>query len=281
MSNTIIIPSVFSDAINAKLGTKLRFGEVSFNATELVPDIKNAGDTMHFPKIKRTATTSTVTKGTALVPAELDMSDSIATVKYIGSAFRIYDKDKAQVKGTLTDKIVEQVSDAMCKQIDSDLSAEALANAVFKSVVAGATAITSAELQTAIDNFGDDVDTDSFAGIVISPKLRSCFAGMTEFTNTALTYKHDDNGIVVNGCIGYYFGIPVIITSNGTWDSTNNEAITYILKKNALGYVFQKDITVEESRQALLLATDVVSASLYATKLLDDKGVVVCKKTVA
>ena len=57
---TIFIPEIFSDAVNVKLGTTLRFGSVAFDATSLVPEIKNAGDTMHFPKLKRTATVETV-----------------------------------------------------------------------------------------------------------------------------------------------------------------------------------------------------------------------------
>lgn len=278
MANTIFIPDIFADAVNEKLGTTLRFGSVAFDATSLVSDIKSAGDTMHFPKLKRTATVETVVKGTALTPATIDMTDSTAVIKYIGSAFRVYDSEKAQIKGTVLDKIVEQVSTAMAKQIDTDLAAAA-DTAVFKSATAAVDKITSAELQSGIDNFGDNVDTDSFAAIVINPKLRSSFVGMPEFVNTALTYQSNGNAIVKNGIIGHYFGIPVIVTSNGT--VTNGECKTYIVKKDALGYVFQKNITLEESRQALLLATDVVASSLYSTKLLDDSGIVVCRKTIA
>lgn len=276
----IFIPEIFANAVNEKLGTTLRFGSVAFDATFLVSDIKSAGDTMHFPKLKRTATVETVVKGTPLTPATIDMTDSTAVIKYIGSAFRVYDSEKAQIKGTVLDKIVEQVSTAMAKQIDTDLAAAA-DTAVFKSATAAADKITSAELQSGIDNFGDNVDTDSFAAIVINPKLRSSFVGMDEFVNTAKTYQTAGNAIVQNGIIGHYFGIPVIVTSNGTWDTTKLEAKTYIIKKDALGYVFQKNITLEEDRQALLLATDVVASSLYSTKLLDDSGIVVCRKTVA
>lgn len=281
MSNTIFIPEIFADAVNEKLGTTLRFGSVAFNATSLVPEIMNAGDKMHFPKLKRTATVEDVVKGTALTPATIDMSDDEATIKYVGSAFRVYDSEKAQIKGAVLDNVVKQVSDAMAKKIDTDLSGAIDTDVVYKTATASETSITSAELQSAIDNFGDNVDTDSFAAIIINSKLRSAFAGMTEFTNTALTYQSDGNGIVHNGIIGHYFGIPVIVTNNGTYDSTKSECKTYIVKKNALGYVFQKAINLEEQRNALLLATDVVASSLYSTKLLDDTGVVVCRKTIA
>lgn len=277
----IFTPAIFSDAVNEKLGTTLRFGSVAFDATALCPEIVSAGDSVHFPKIQRTATVQTVVKGTPLTPAVISMKDSAATIKYIGSAFRIYDSEVAQIKGTVSDKIILQVADAMAKQIDTDLASAIDTDVVYKSTVAGATAITSAELQKGFDNFGDDVDTDSFAAIIINSRLRSAFMGMNEFTSTNLTYQAGGNGLVANGLIGYYFGVPVIVTNNGTWDATANECKTYIVKKDALGYVFQKNVTLEEDRQALLLATDVVASSLYATKLLDDTGVVLCRKTVA
>lgn len=277
----IFIPEIFANAVNEKLTTTLRFGSVAFNATSLVPEILTAGDTMHFPKIQRTATVETVVKGTPLTPAVISMADDTATIKYIGSAFRVYDSERTQIKGAVQDKIITQVTDAMAKQIDTDLSAAIDSDAVYKSAVASTTSITSDELQAGIDNFGDDVDTDTFAAIIINSRLRSSFVGMNEFVNTALTYQTNGNAIVRNGIIGHYFGIPVIVTNNGTYDSTASECKTYIVKRDALGYVFQKNVTLEEDRQALLLATDIVASSLYATKLLDDKGVIICRKTVA
>ena len=46
-----------------------------------------------------------------------------------------------------------------------------------------------------------------------------------------------------------------------------------IVKKNALGYVYQKSATVEEEREGKLLATDLIASELYATKLVNANGV--------
>ena len=276
---TLFIPQVFSDAVNEKLGTSLKWGSISVDATSMVPEIKNYGDTVHFPKIKRTAIITTPVKGTPMTPAELDMSDSTASIKYVASPFRVYDIDKAQVKGDVQNRVIEQISDAMAKQIDTDLAAEA-DKTVFKTATAAVNAITSAELQSGFDNFGDNVDTDTFAAIVINPCLSSAFVGMSEFVNTALTYQTNGNGIVKNNIIGYYFGVPVICTANGTYDSTAKECKTYIVKKDALSYIFQKNITYNEAYNPLLLATDISASSLYAVKLLDETGIVVLRKTV-
>lgn len=276
----LFIPELFSDAVNVKLGTSLRWGSISVDATSMVPEIKSYGDTVHFPKLKRTAIVTVPVKGTPMTPAEIDMSDSTATVKYIASPFRVYDKDQAQIKGSVQNLVINQIGDAMAKQIDTDLATEA-DTAVFKTATAAVDKITSAELQSGFDNFGDDVDTDEFAAIVINPKLRSSFVGMPEFVNTALTYQTNGNGIVKNGIIGHYFGVPVICTSNGTFDSTKAEAKTYLVKKNALSYIFQKNIAYKEEYKTMELCTDISASTLYAVKLLDDTGIVVLRKTVA
>ena len=39
-----------------------------------------------------------------------------------------------------------------------------------------------------------------------------------------------------------------MVSNNGTYDDAKKECKTYLIKKDALAYVFQKDITVEEER---------------------------------
>ena len=62
---------------------------------------------------------------------------------------------------------------------------------------------------------------------------------------------------------------------------TAKESKTYIVKRETLGYVFQRNINIEEERESKLLATDIIASSLYAVKLLDTDGAVVLRKTVA
>ena len=75
--------------------------------------------------------------------------------------------------------------------------------------------------------------------------------------------------------------IPVIICDNNTCDTDKKECKTYLVRKNALGVIWQKEITVEEEREGKLLATDLIASDLYAVKLMDTKGCVVLRKTIA
>lgn len=157
----ILIPAVFSDAVNAKLDTTLRIGRVAFDATSAVSDIIQYGNTIHFPKLNRVVTASEVTKGTALTPAAIDMTDTSATVKQVAASARVYDSEAAQIKGAVLDQMVAQVAEAMAKKIDSDLVTAVDTDATYKEAVAGAEAVTSTEMIGALGCFGDDVDTEA------------------------------------------------------------------------------------------------------------------------
>lgn len=277
----LIISKVFADAINSKLGVALRIANVAFDATSLAPEIMSAGDEVHFPSFDRIDDAETVTKGTALTAEELAMSDNKATIKQIGKAVRIYDKDAKQIKGAVMDRMTEQVVQVMQKAIDGDLVTAMDTDAVKKEVTASGDSITSAELMAGIGLFGDDIDTNSFAGIIINSRLYPILVAMPEFTSLEKTYTNARNGLVSNGICGFWLGIPCIVCNDNTYDSTAKECKTYIVKKDSLGYIFQQDISVEEEREAKLLATDIVASSLYATKLIDKDGVVILRKTIA
>lgn len=279
----LIIPEVFADAVNAKLDTTLRIGRVAFNATPNVAEVMQYGNTVHFPKLKRTVTASEVTDENPLTPSRIDMDDMSAPIKQVAGATRVLDKEAAQIKGPVMDAMVEQVATAMAKYIDGDLVAAMDADAVYKQVTAAADAITADELMSGIGCFGDDVNTASYAGIIINSRLLPSFLKMDAFTSVEKTFNkaEQSNGVIVDGVIGYFIGIPVIMCNNGTYDETAKECKTYIVKREALGYVFQRNIRIEEEREAKRLATDIVASSLYATKLLDTDGAVVLRKTVA
>lgn len=279
----IVVPELFSDATNAAMDHHIRIGKVAFDATELVPDIRTCGDKIHFPTIDRVATGTTMTKGTALVPAELSMTDNEAEIKQTGSAIRIYDKDAIQVKGAVVDQLAIQVGEAMADAIDKHLVKEMDDNAVYKVATASGTEVAYVEIEAGFDVFGDDVDVQSYAGIIINSRLRKSFMAMPQFTKIDYTFAKVGNGVGdAEGIIGYWNGIiPVIVCDNDTYDTVKSECKTYIVKKKALGIIKQKDATTEEERESLKKATLLSADELYAVKLLNTKGVCILRKTIA
>ncbi len=271
----IIVPEIFADVVNKRLGVKLRASRLATDCTSMAPDIRTCGDTIHFPVIKRITNADVVTKGTALVPDDVDMEDSVAKVEQVGKAIRIYWKDNTQVKDELKNKIAIQVADALAKSVDTDIVNEILTAKYVDDTV---TNLTETVVDEAFDVFGDDVDNDSFAGILISSKLRKSFMAMDAFTSIMKTNAANGNGIVKDGIIGYWNGtIPVYVSDNGTYDETNHKAVLAIVKKGALGVIWQQEPEITESPEALLLADVLVASELYATKLIDDAGISLLK----
>ena len=204
------------------------------------------------------------------------MTDAEAEIKQVAKSVRIFDKDQAQVKSALKDKMAEQLGQAMAKAVDKDLVEEMKENAVYQENI---TELTAGAIESAFDVFGDDVDNDSFAGIVINSALRPIISVMDEFVSAAKTNTAEGNGIVRDGIIGLWNNIPVILSNNGTsgtisvGGSGKDAKMLFIVKKDALGYVYQKEAQVEEEREGKLLATDLIASELYAVKLVKSNGV--------
>ena len=272
----IIVPEVFADAVNSAMGVALRVGRVATDFTEMVEEITQYGDSVHFPVIDRISDAEAVTKGVAIVPDTVSMTDAEAEVKQVAKSVRIFDKDQAQVKSALKDKMAQQLGESMAKAVDKDLVEEMKENAVYQENV---TELTANAIENAFNVFGDDVDSDSFAGIVINSALRPIINGMDEFTSAEKTNTAEGNGIVRDGIIGLWNNIPVILSNNGTSgkitvsNAEKDAKMLFIVKKDALGYVYQKQAQVEEEREGKLLATDLIASELYAVKLVKTNGV--------
>lgn len=267
---SLVIPEVFADAVNQSMDVSLRVGKLATDYTDMVEDITTCGDTVHFPTIDRISDADTVTKGTALVPDEVNMSDAKAEIKQVGKSVRIYDKDGIQVKGKLKDRLAEQLGQSMAKAVDIDLVMSIRNEAVYKRDVMGG--LTVNDIDAVMDVFGDQMDNEDFAGILINSQLRRDIVRMDEFTSIEKTYAKSGNGMVKDGVIGYWAGsIPVVMSDNGT--AYDDKLLFAAIKKDALGVVWQKQATTEEEREAKLLATDLVANELYATKLVHTDGV--------
>lgn len=277
----LVIPEIFADAINEKMRLNLKAGTVAVDATNLVSEIRNAGDTVHFPILNRISDAKDLEDGVKIVPERVSMSDSSAVIKEIGNGVRVLDKEEIQIKGGAMDKLVIQLAQSMAKKIDASLIDSMDAEAVYKVATQSATSLAISEMNAAIAKFGDQIDSDTFACWIINSRIVPDLMNMDAFVSTSKTYAQDGNGIVKNGIVGYLYNVPVMVSDNNTFDEEKSECKTYLIKKDALGYVFQKDIQVEEARQADLRATDIFTTALYATKLLDAQGVVILRKTIA
>lgn len=98
-----------------------------------------------------------------------------------------------------------------------------------------------------------------------------------------MTYTARNNGIVVGQVCGFYRGIPVFLTDNGTRPSVSStyECRTILLKKHGLGYALKKAVQFREAYDPTSFYTTVTADTYAAEKVLDTDKVAWIGKTTA
>jgi len=274
----LIKPEIYAPIVTEKFKGKVVVEQL---ATDLGVLTGNVGDTVSFPTFKRIGDAVEMAKGDEIGVEELTQAESKATIKQVAKGVRIFDIDDLTALGNFIENGAMQQAKVFSRKIDEDLIAEC-DKTTLKVATSSGTAITANELNLGLVAFGDEQDTEDMAGIVINSMLSASFYSMPEFVDSQKTYNgQNGNGIVRNGLIGHFRGIPVFVSDKGTLDSTLSECKTYIIKKNALGKMYKRGINIEPERKAALKATDLYGDVIYAVKLLDDEGVVVLRKTIA
>lgn len=279
----LIIEKVMADIINERLPFALKLGQYCTNYTNMIPAISEKGGEVIFPKFLRNCDTTDMSKtGTELTPAEIDMASASAPIRVTGSSYRIYDKDQAQISTDVISKMSEQLISVMAIDVDESLSKSILSEVKKVFPCEFADAITDEELLLAYSLFGDSINASDFSCLAINSRLIPSFLRSEMFVSKSKTFTQDGSGIAEDNILGYWLNIPVVVTNNSlTYDSEKKEVVSAFIKKGSVGFVLQKNVTLEQERMAKLLATDLVVSDMYSTLCLEPDDIVLIRKTVA
>lgn len=274
-----IKPEVFTDIVTEKIKGKVVVSNLADDLGVLSGDV---GDTVSFPIFEAIGEAKELTKGQGIDEAELSQVDSKAKIKQVAApGVVVYDIENKTALGNQVENGATQQAVAIARKVDADLIEECK-KTTLKVATAQANSISAFELNQGFVMFGDEQDTSEMAGIVINSMLSASFYSMDEFVDATKTYNGaNNNGIVTNGCIGYYRGVPVLLSDKNTLDSS--ECITFIIKKHALAKMFksEKVADCEVERQAKYKRTAIYTDSIYAVKMVNTEGVVMLRKTIA
>lgn len=279
MANTIIVPDVYAQMTTEKVKGKIKIANMAVTLGELTG---NVGDTVTFPMFKALSDAELMAKGDKITLEELSQTSSGKKIVQYGKGVKVYDVDDLTALGSFIENASEQQARIFAKALDNEMVKDIDTNAILKSSVGNAKAITELELNSAMQLYGDEQDNDEFAGIVVNSLLVPSFYAMDGFVNATKTYVKDGNGKIENGVIGYFRGsIPVIVADSNTYDSTLNECKTYIIKKGSLGIMPKRNVLVELEREASTKSTNVFADMIFACGLIQKDGVVIVRKTIA
>lgn len=278
VNKNVIVPDIYAQLVREKIAGKVKVAQFAENLGSIVD--KEVGETITFPVWKYIGDAEDIAPGTAMSSVEMEQTNTTATIKMIAAkGVKVYDYDNMTALGRALEEGANQQAEAIARKLDTDLIAEANKTA-FKKQIAAKNTITEDELLDCLALYGDDRDTADFHAIVAHSNFAKSFYKMNGFVKKDITYVAEGNGIVVNGVIGSYMGIPVVL-SDRLYDATNSEGYLLFIKKGSLGYMPKENPFTETERDASKRCTVVYTSQVYATKLTDEAGVVIAKTVVA
>lgn len=276
-------PEVWEDLAQAQFVGAAIVG----TSTAVVNDdtlVGQPGETVVFPAWMELGDLDDLDEDAPIVPERLTQKSSQATIKEAGKGVEITDKAKLVGKGNAQDEAIRQFGVLAARKVDADLitAAQAIipdgisyadgststASSPFLHTIPGGL-ITWPGLVDGIEKFGDDFEPSEFDGLYIRAEQRSQIMKDDTFIKASDLGAGGEGTMVRRGFIGEIAGLPVFVTNRLAAKKG------LILKKNSLGLLHKRRPIVEQDRD-ILGRVDVVTTNLhYATKRLNDKGVLV------
>lgn len=273
INTNVIVPDVYSALVREKITGKCKVAQFLVNLGELHGKV---GETLTMPKWGYIGDGKDWDVNTPMDVTQMKQTSTTATIKAIQApAVKVADYDSEVELGNAINEAAEQQAIAVGRKYDTDAIAEALKSPL-KYKLGAKNTVTQDEMIAILGLYGDDRDSQDFDAIVISSLFAPSFYKMDMFTSRERTMTKDGNGIAVNGVIGYFLDIPVVL-SDRLYDTTNTEGFILVMKKNAISYIPKENPFAETERIANLRQTIIYLSQFYAMSLTDDAAIVVAK----
>ena len=281
MANTInqnvIVPEVYSQLVREKIKGKVKVAQFLVNLGDLHGKV---GETLTMPKWGYIGDAKDWNISTPMDVTQMKQTSTQATIKAIQApAVKVADYDNEVELGNAIEEAANQQAIAVGRKYDTDAIACALTSPL-KYKLAAKNTVTQDELIAMLGLYGDDRDTADFDAIVVHSSFAPSFYKMDAFVSRNLTMTTDGNGIAVNGCIGKFMGIDVVL-SDRLYDATNQEGFILMMKKNAISIIPKENPFAETSRNAGLRQTTIYLSQFYAMALTDDEAIVYAKNVIS
>ena len=277
MANTInkqiIVPEVYAQLVRERIAGKCKVAQFLVNLGELHGKV---GETLTMPKWAYIGDAVDWDINTPMDKTQMTQTSTTATIKAIQApAVEVADYDNEVELGNAIEEGASQQALGVARKYDTD-AIECALQSPLKYKLATKNAVTQEELIAILGLYGDDRDSADFDAIVVHSTFAPSFYQMDMFVKRDLTMTTDGNGIAVNGCIGYFLNIPVVL-SDRLYDATNQEGFILVMKKKAISIIPKENPFAEAERNASLRRTTIYLSQFYAMALTDDEAIVFAK----
>ena len=273
INTNIIVPEVYAQLVREKVKGKCKVAQFLVNLGDLHGKV---GETLTMPKWGYIGDAKDWNINTPMDVTQMKQTRTTATIKAIQApAVKVADYDNEVELGNAIEEAASQQAIAVGRKYDADAIACALTSPL-KYQLSAKNTVTQDEMIAMLGLYGDDRDSADFDAIVISSLFAPSFYKMEMFTSRERTMTKDGNGITVNGVIGEFLGIPVVL-SDRLYDNTNTEGFILVMKKNAISIIPKENPFAEASRDAGMRQSTIYLSQFYAMALTDDTAIVVAK----
>lgn len=276
VNKNVIIPEVFSSLVNEKIAGKV----VIAQSAETIGDLMGQpGETINMPAWIYSGDAKDIKVGEPIPTTSLKQSNRQATIKMVApDGIAVNDYDDEVALGRALEKASEFHATAIARKIDTDLI-DCAYKTPLKFALNTDGAVTFDEMNGVLSMYGDDANASDFSFIAIHSAYVPSFLKMDGFVSAEVTHTSSGNGILVNNLLGYFRGIPVVVTDR-LYDSKTQEKFILTIKKGSLAIIPKESVHVELARDASTRTTIVYTSQYYAVGCIDDSGIVLAKKTL-
>lgn len=283
----LIVPTVWADAVAPTILGKSVFVPLADTDDDLVGE---PGATVIFPKFGYIGDADDLTEGVAMGTTKLTMTDSRATIKEAGKAVELTDKATLAALGNPNSQAQTQLALSISRKIDTDLRTAA------EFVVTGSVdplnpntspfivattydRLSWTALVAAFGMLGDEYDPAEISGIVVHSAQYGSLLLDPAFQSVD---KFGPGAVIMRGQIGSIATIPVFMSDRATKTGTGTGPDPYIynaliIRKGSLALKYKRRPIVETDRD-ILKRTNIITTNVhYATKRIDDRGVIILK----
>ena len=235
VNKNVIIPEVFSSLVNEKIAGKV----VIAQSAETIGDLMGQpGETINMPAWIFPGQAKDIKVGEPIPTTSLKQSNRQATIKMVApDGIAVNDYDDAVALGRALEKASEFHATAIARKIDTDLI-DCAYKTPLKFALNTDGAVTFDEMNGVLSMYGDDANASDFSFIAIHSAYVPSFLKMDGFVSAEVTHTSSGNGILVNNLLGYFRGIPVVVTDRLTNTSGNTtEKFILTIKKGSLAII--------------------------------------------
>ena len=278
INQNVIVPEVYAELVRDKIAGKVVMSQFNKKLGDLQG---NPGETLTMPSWSYIGDADDWDISTPMTTSMMRQTEKTATIKAIAApGVEVRDYDNEIDLGKALNEAAAQQAIAIARKLDTDTIAEALKSPL-KVQLASASAVTQAELLSMLQLYGDERDATDFACLAIHSSFAPSLYGMDLFVSREMTTVNagSSNGITYNGCIGTFLDVPVLL-SDRLYDSTNQEPIIILEKKDSISYIPKETPFSEAERIANLRSTKLYTSLFYAMALTADDGIVFAKATL-